>query len=54
MKNDFLEIQIAKKIIADIVDLKEKLSTDVEVQQHSERVCQYSLILAKEYGLNLQ
>ena len=54
MKNDFLEIQLAKKIIADIVDLKEKLSTDVEVQQHSERVCQYSLILAKEYGLNLQ
>lgn len=54
MKNDFLEIQIAKKIIADIVDLTEKLSTDVEVQQHSERVCQYSLILAKEYGLNLQ
>lgn len=54
MKNDFLEIQIAKKIIADTVDLTEKLSTDVEVQQHSERVCQYSLILAKEYGLNLQ
>lgn len=54
MLDNFLEIQIAEKIITETGDLIKKISTDTDVKKHSERVCKYSLILAKEYGLNLQ